>query len=420
MKRNSVLIVGLHIVLSCAASAQTNWSIGPYAYDGAGNVRSIGAANGTTDTFTYDEFGRIRTASVAGHNQQFTYDRFGNLRNVQTGTTTIRLGVDAAANRLSSSTDTLTGQPANAWGTYDPAGQLTQWNSTSGKFEYDGVGMLTSSSDVAGEPHRIYIYTPNDERIATVTLANGAETWSEWTLRDSSGKVLRRIDRYRNASNEWEWRWRQDYIYLNGLLLAAEVDTSEKVRHFFLDHLGSPRLVTGNGGVRIATHTYLPFGAEVTASNPDPERMKFTGHERDTTGLDYVHARYYSSGTGRFLSVDPVLDTREALHEPQLWNRYAYVTNNPLKYTDPDGRYRDGYYEKPLTPENVGDWSTVPEVSWAFRAQGALLSIVASELAGARVYGAVRSLIRLARGDPEAVQQSGERFFKKAPRGSEN
>src|SRR5207253_5966080 len=31
---------------------------------------------------------------------------------------------------------------------------------------------------------------------------------------------------------------------------------------------------------------------------------------------------------------------KEALHEPQMWNRYAYVTNNPLKYIDPNGRER--------------------------------------------------------------------------------
>jgi hypothetical protein len=41
---------------------------------------------------------------------------------------------------------------------------------------------------------------------------------------------------------------------------------------------------------------------------------------------------------GRFLSVDPVLNLKRALREPQNWNRYAYVMNNPLKYTDPTGK----------------------------------------------------------------------------------
>jgi RHS repeat-associated protein len=69
--------------------------------------------------------------------------------------------------------------------------------------------------------------------------------------------------------------------------------------------------------------------------------LQFTGHERDfgsdgARTLDYMHARYYSSSMGRFLSVDPVLGDASA---PQSWNRYSYVRNNPINRTDPDGRF---------------------------------------------------------------------------------
>lgn len=37
---------------------------------------------------------------------------------------------------------------------------------------------------------------------------------------------------------------------------------------------------------------------------------------------DYMHARYYNPNLGRFLSVDPVLDQKRALSNPQSWNRY--------------------------------------------------------------------------------------------------
>lgn len=65
---------------------------------------------------------------------------------------------------------------------------------------------------------------------------------------------------------------------------------------------------------------------------------QFTSKERDAeTGLDFFLARYYSGAQGRFLSVDP--ENAGARHEdPQSWNAYAYSRNNPLKYTDPDGK----------------------------------------------------------------------------------
>src|SRR5205814_459577 len=73
------------------------------------------------------------------------------------------------------------------------------------------------------------------------------------------------------------------------------------------------------------------------------ELMKFTGHERDLQGndphtLDMMHARYEMGTLGRFMSVDRMLDLDRALQRPQAWNRYAYVENSPVVYTDADGK----------------------------------------------------------------------------------
>jgi RHS repeat-associated protein len=66
---------------------------------------------------------------------------------------------------------------------------------------------------------------------------------------------------------------------------------------------------------------------------------RFTGKERDAeTGLDFFGARYYSGAQGRFTSVDPGFNLRAMIANPQRWNRYAYVSNNPLLFVDPDGR----------------------------------------------------------------------------------
>jgi len=66
-------------------------------------------------------------------------------------------------------------------------------------------------------------------------------------------------------------------------------------------------------------------------------RQQFTQKERDSeTGLDYFGARYYASMQGRFTSVDPLASSAK-LTNPQTWNRYAYVLNNPLRLIDPTG-----------------------------------------------------------------------------------
>jgi hypothetical protein len=73
-----------------------------------------------------------------------------------------------------------------------------------------------------------------------------------------------------------------------------------------------------------------------------------------------MHARYFNPNFGRFLSVDPVLDMKEAMTEPQNWNRYAYVSNNPMKYLDPDGRFK-------LTANRTGAPSTGYTVTYFYK-----------------------------------------------------
>jgi len=71
-----------------------------------------------------------------------------------------------------------------------------------------------------------------------------------------------------------------------------------------------------------------------------PRVYKFTGKERDSeSGLDNFGARYNSSSMGRFMSADPAGLLAVSLKNPQTWNLYGYTMNNPLRYTDPTGKY---------------------------------------------------------------------------------
>jgi RHS repeat-associated protein len=193
---------------------------------------------------------------------------------------------------------------------------------------------------------RRMIYTADDERIGTIY-----DSGSAWTIRGFDKKVL---TRFRSSTNDWVWE--QDYVYANGQLVGGDRELAHGGRrHHHLDHLGSVRMTSSDSRTRYAINDYYPFGIEQTPLTQEdtnfgygrPETMKFTGHERDfierwndnsSEYLDYMHARYYNLNWGRFLSVDPVLDQNAALKSPQMWNRYAYVRNNPINATDPTGR----------------------------------------------------------------------------------
>jgi RHS repeat-associated protein len=139
-------------------------------------------------------------------------------------------------------------------------------------------------------------------------------------------------------------------LFTTGATINNVVTFTSGLRWFVTDQLGTPRMLFDQTGslAGVSRHDYLPFGEEIFAgtggrtttqgySATDGVRQKFTQKERDNeTGLDFFEARYYASTQGRFTSVDP-LGASAIVSNPQSFNRYTYVLNNPLKYIDPDG-----------------------------------------------------------------------------------
>ena len=304
-----------------ASGLYANWTSGTYGYDGAGNIKTIGAS-----WYAYDKVNRLVSATLydgptgggTQKQQSYTFDAFGNLTNIA-GTVGRMTPTSAQTNRLTGAV------------TYDAPGNLTSWNGA--VYRYDAFNQMTHMT--SGAEDWVYLYTADDERLWSYDVPRNS---SRWTVRDLGGKVLREY-----LSDNGRWSAGTDYIYRDGLLLAAETPTGQ--RHFHLDHLGTPRLITRASGYPASYHVYYPFGEEATAFNQDAERMKFTGHERDLaspTGagddLDYMHARHESPVMGRFLSVDSGNGTDGDLKFPQSWNRYTYARDNPLTAIDPDGQ----------------------------------------------------------------------------------
>ena len=306
--------------------------LGPYLYDGAGDIRTIGS-----EQFLYDRNTRLVSAATVPGTQTFNYDAFGNRTTATTaGIVKCNDGADCALNPdVNRNTNHLSGPQT----VYDNAGNLAQIDGHA--YTYDPLGMMTSQNATQFSQ---YVYTADDERIAVYK----GTRW-EWSVRDASARVLRAFtsDDTATAPASTGWTWITDNVFRGSLLLAAEHPESGR-RHFHVDHLGTPRLITYDGGSIAGSYEYYAFGTQPDAGNREIpiEELKFTGHQRDLAGgdvhvLDYMHARYYDGAVGRFVSIDPVLMIENAVPNPQQWNRYAYVFGNPLLLTDPTGEIVD-------------------------------------------------------------------------------
>lgn len=295
-----------------------------FSYDAVGNLTTESTTTGRS-VFLYDGSSRITYGRLShGPYQQFTYDGFGNL--------TAILGAASAPGRYTP-TDPNTNRLSEA-AVYTAAGNLF-WK-FGVQYDYDAFHQMVRVRN-SGQDWQ-YLYDGYDERIAAIRLTPGPR-FDRWTLRDLDGKVLRSFE-----ATDYVWgKPKNDYIFRGSRLVATEWPADNKpVGFHLLDHLGTPR-VSGLGTPSVNQHHYYPFGEESTTAT-DGERLKFTGHERDSfetadvnDDLDSMHARTYSPLWGRFLSVDP-LPERRPYDNPQKWNRYSYALNSPLVLIDPDGR----------------------------------------------------------------------------------
>ena len=303
-----------------------------------GNVLSVATSRGGsmwTQTYAYTEPGggsvnRLTAAWETGPGsptwyETYGYDAFGN--RWLSGYSGLWGGAVTNETPLSASWyNTATNRISNGgtWG-YDNSGNITAVGGTSRSFQYDAENRQTQA--VVNGVTENYFYDGESRRVAK---ANGTGTTS--------------------------------YIYDADGQLAMEFPTGSPAigtAYLTADMLGSTRLITDGSGNTTECEDYLPFGQQIQAgvdgrsavcfgvANPLPEKM-FTGKERDVnTGLDYFGARYLSDMQGRFMSSDPLLNSGHPSN-PQTWNRYSYVLNNPLRMVDPAGLY---VFDKSVDPE---------------------------------------------------------------------
>jgi len=268
--------------------------------------------------YTYDVLYRLKTAVTTGSASypqwglSWTYDRYGN-RTAQAVTAGSAppnsVTVDATTNRI-------TGAPYS----YDAGGNMT--NDGLNTLTYDGENRLVTSSGST------YSYDGGSLR---VQKSSGGTT----TVYIYSGTKV--IAEYLNGAAPPSPT--REYIYTGASLIATIEGGATKYHH--TDHL-SVRVTTDTNGNVLGQQGHYPYGESWYAASATT-KWQFTNYERDSESAnDYAISRNYVSRLGRFFSPDPV-DGNPA--SPQTLGLYAYVTDDPVDFTDPDGR---------LTPATCG------------------------------------------------------------------
>jgi RHS repeat-associated protein len=110
------------------------------------------------------------------------------------------------------------------------------------------------------------------------------------------------------------------------------------------DHLGSTSLATNGAGEEVYRRGYHPFGEERYGTGVAVTDYGFTAQREEAGfGLYDYNARYYDPQIGRLVTADTIVSSPG---NPQSFNRYAYVANNPLTYVDPSGHIMEGQAEE--------------------------------------------------------------------------
>jgi RHS repeat-associated protein len=288
-----------------------------------GNVKTIVNCRDTnrTQNFIYDSLNRIKQAYTTGTGstswgEDFTTDAWGNLTNraLHPGRVNYEMFNAAPAdvrNRL----------PGVG---YDAAGNMTSNGSTT--YTYDAENRLIATAGY------FYSYDGDGNRVLKC-ITNPCTSGSTGTIYwlDLSGETLVQTSAASVPA------WKQEFAFFGGRRVARVQQSDASVHYYFADHLGSTSVVYNKDTATIDEDLdYYPYGG-LASTDAVPQVYKFTGKERDSeSGLDYFGARHYGSSLGRFMAPDNVFTDQEQ-NDPQSWNMYAYVRNNPLGYTDPTG-----------------------------------------------------------------------------------
>ncbi|MBD2872135.1 S8 family serine peptidase [Paenibacillus arenilitoris] len=338
-----------------------------YTYDGSGNLTSTAGPFSHLTSYKYDNVNRMQTV-MADSQQSASYSYLKN----------DKIDKIEYANGISSefTFDGLLmtqmqhkkqdGTVLNSYSySFDLTGNITQRseNETTHDFSYDALGRVETNTQY-NETYE-YDVKGNRETIVSDALPDLEEAyyeyddWNRLTKVTTSEGVItykyngddRMVERSENGETI-RYYWSNDRIvaegvvqdgvvsekatYIYGLGLLEQIDGGNSSRSSFLmnGHGDVVELRDMQGSLQ-NQYTYDIWGKPLTASETVDNPFRYSGeYWDDSVDLQYLRARWYDPKIARFINED----TYEGkISNPLSLNLYTYVSNNPLRYTDPSG-----------------------------------------------------------------------------------
>jgi RHS repeat-associated protein len=241
---------------------------------------------------------------------------------------------------------------------------------------YDKYGNILSKSDFGVFKYGVGGH--NNYKIQSVILNDPNKICAEFTT-DFSFSSFDKLLKIENDTaqlnlfyNEGNQRYKQEIVlntkiletkfYVNPLLEITENNTGTKLEqyintpigiigvvenlngvneilYYHKDHLNSINKITNDQATILVDQEFSLWGSRISSISTNEKRSRgFTSHEHiDLFGLINMNGRIYSPSLGRFLSVDPII---EDITDYNAFNRYTYVSNNPITFNDPTGHFK--------------------------------------------------------------------------------
>jgi len=342
-------------------------------------VQRADTLNNVTENFCYDALNRLTNYGINGTScttgntnsvKTVSYDSLGDiLTKSDVGTYSYPTAGSSLPHAVSSISTTTgctlvspeapctVGGTINPSYTYDANGNML---TGAGRTVTYTAANMTHTANQGANTYR-FNYDPEHNRFEQI---EGNKDATDIYLNDPVSNVM--TEHY-EVSGVTTWR---TYFVVDGKITAERFSSGSTVnmQYFVLDHLGSVATIAAinptTGAVTPTSQAYDAWGKmRVAATGADDMACSLPPASLSTRGftnqeqmadvcLDNYNARIYDPQIGRFMSADTEIPDANF---SQSYNRYTYVENGPLSYTDPTGHALGGNPAPGLSQLSVGE-----------------------------------------------------------------